>query len=727
MAIAERAQEVGTNVIRVAVLSGRPDMVSGGDALIEVTLPASVPASSAAISVDGQNVTAAFKSGSTSGSLVGLVEGLRVGKNTVRATAGTASAQLELTDYPITGPIFSRPHLKPFVCNTEENGLGKPLDADCSAPTKFEYFYRTVVGGRGGRGRGGAAPGAAGPANGAIEPTEAAPVAAEFRSFDPTAPRPNNIAQTTTREGRTVPYIVRVETGTINRMIYRIAILDDPSNPTSQNKQWTPGPGWNHRIVVTFGGGCAAKYTQGILPPTEVLNDAYLSRGFAVTTTPANAMNQFCNDQIAAETTMMIKEHFIKQYGKPVWTQGVGGSAGGIMQLLVAQNYPGLLDGLLPSVPFADQIMVYTGYADCHLLTNYFKNTNWSVEKQDAVSGHAPGTCEQAGRTITSWKATSTACALPMEMVYDAASTPKGARCDIWDENANTWGRDPETGFGRRTFDNIGWQYGLQALNGGKITPAEFIDLNAKIGGFDNDGNDRPTRSVGDLSAIRVSYTVGRVQEGGGSLGSIPILDIRAYGDLQPGGNVHDRVRDHIIRERIKYGNNGRADNFVAWLTPPGTLSNLVADVAVDTLDSWLDAIANDKSSDPATVKVVRDKPANAVDACWDSNVVRYNEPSRMDGNGRCNQLYPNHSTPRIVAGASLRDDVMKCQLKPLNRAEYKVKFTDTEWTQMQQVFASGVCDFSKPGVNQDKFAGGWQIYPFDRAEPKTVASASVR
>ena len=50
------------------------------------------------------------------------------------------------------------------------------------------------------------------------------PPAATFRLFDPTGPRPSDIADTTTG----APYIVRVETGTINRAIYEIAILHDP-------------------------------------------------------------------------------------------------------------------------------------------------------------------------------------------------------------------------------------------------------------------------------------------------------------------------------------------------------------------------------------------------------------------------------------------------------------------------------------------------------------------
>jgi len=42
-------------------------------------------------------------------------------------------------------------------------------------------------------------------------------------------------------------------------------------------------------------------------------------------------------------------------------------------------------------------------------------------------------------------------------------------------------GRDPKTGFARRPLDNVGVQYGLEALNAGVITKDQFLELNDKI------------------------------------------------------------------------------------------------------------------------------------------------------------------------------------------------------------------------------------------------------
>ena len=69
-------------------------------------------------------------------------------------------------------------------------------------------------------------------------------------------------------------------------------------------------------------------------------------------------MQQHCNDNLSGEALMMIKEHFIERYGVPAWTIGFGGSGGAIQQLLIAQNFPGLLDGILPSLTYPDSVSV---------------------------------------------------------------------------------------------------------------------------------------------------------------------------------------------------------------------------------------------------------------------------------------------------------------------------------------------------------------------------------
>lgn len=74
---------------------------------------------------------------------------------------------------------------------------------------------------------------------------------------------PADLAQTTTSQGKTVPYIVRVETGTIDRGIYETAVLHDPTKEGPPSP-FNPPAAWNQRLVYTLGGGCVGGwYIQG--------------------------------------------------------------------------------------------------------------------------------------------------------------------------------------------------------------------------------------------------------------------------------------------------------------------------------------------------------------------------------------------------------------------------------------------------------------------------------
>jgi len=646
------AATVGTPTLVMTTLSSRPDLVSGGDALVEIR-----PIHKVEVKLNGRDVSGAFHEDSKRGSMVGLVAGLRLGANTLVAKQGGRTATLELVNHPITGPIVSGEHLKPFVCNTEESGLGPALDADCSAATKIEYFYKTQEG--------------------------------KFVST-----RPENVAQTTTSEGKTVPYIVKVESGTINRAIYHIAVLESA---------------WNHRLLYTFGGGCGTNYNQGKSPAVNALFDPALSRGFAHITSTQNVMQQHCNDNLSGEAVMMIKEHFIKTYGLPVWTMGFGGSGGSIQQLLIAQNFPGLLDGLLPSLTYPDSISTRPDVTDCRLLMRYFDKDpqTWTKDKQTAVEGYTPGTCGAWDRSFINVIVAGYAkgCGIAPELVYDPVKNPHGARCTVWDTNAATFGRDPVTGFAREALDSTGVQYGLKALNDGAITKQEFLDLNRNIGGYDGDGVPRVARTSADPEAVRRAYAAGRIDEMGGSLGSIPLLHYRSYND--PLGDIHDRIRDFVVRERLRRA-HGRVDNQVQWVFPNGdrALAAKVSGLAIDTMAKWLDSIQADNSNASPIEKVVRAKPAAAVDGCWAA------DGTRIDDMAKCNQLFPTHLTPRLVAGAPLTDDVMKCQLKAPDPKDYRVQFTLSEWKQLVEAFPAGVCDYSKPGVNQVPLAGTWLKLP---------------
>jgi hypothetical protein len=661
------AQARSRSAIDIRTLSSRPDLVSGGDTLLGVSVPAGTSADRITVTLNGSDVMPRLGLDAASGEYRGVIDGLVVGTNRVAAKIKQTKheASLTITNHPITGPILSGPHLVPYECSTEASGLGRPIDANCSAPRRVWHFYRSTD-----------------------------------NSFKPLSdlhgPRPADVAMTTTTEGKAVPYIVRVDSGTINRAIYQIAMLADPE-------------GWNRKFVVSFGGSSGTQYIQGVMAPPPgggVLNHQALSKGFGYLISSELVNGRRGNGVLQGETLMMIKEYIIERYGVPKFFVGSGGSGGAIQQLVITQMYPGLLDGLMPSLTFPDSSL-HT--IDSILLTNLWPKLDkavWTQEKITAVEGFTPGTARAWNAAYGRLGVPSNAggCALAdKSLVFDPVTNPKGARCTTQDIRVNIYGRDPATGWARRPTDNIGLQYGLGALNSGTITVDDFLELNEKIGGTDINGQVVAERTAGDRIALKGMYESGLKASYNAALGNVPILMSRAYTDNR--GDIHDRQRDFVVRARLERA-NGRSDNTVIWIassfTPiPSTL---------DTMNTWLDAM----TADPAPLsidKVVKHKPAGAVDTCWDAAGVKIVEPASFTARNKCNALYPVHSEPRLVAGAPLTNDVMKCQLKPIDFSEYKVEFTHAQKTRMKAAFRTGVCDFSKPGVGQVPIKGTYQRY----------------
>jgi hypothetical protein len=139
-------------------------------------------------------------------------------------------------------------------------------------------------------------------------------------------------------------------------------------------------------------------------------------------------------------------------------------------------------------------------------------------------------------------------------------------------------------------------------------------------------------------------------------------------------------------------------------------------------MTQWLDVLKKDTSPAPMAEKIKRAKPAAAVDGCWDTQGTRIDEAATFDGPGRCNDLFPNHKNPRLIAGAPLTDDILKCQLKPIDARDYKVTFAPDDMARLRAIFPGGVCDYSKPGVNQVPLAGTYLRLPLTaRATSTTV------
>ena len=307
------------------------------------------------------------------------------------------------------------------------------------------------------------------------------------------------------------------------------------------------------------------------------LNVTRLGEGYALFTNSLNHPTNSCNPFLAGETTMMGKEHFIETFGVPFFTVSMGGSGGAYTSLQVADAFPGLFDGVVITSTFPDALSIATAGLDAHLLTHYFAGPAGAAltdAQKVAVSGYSSmkalvDAANQAQRTdpvpdrpdVPGYKSAVWHEAVPVALRYHPTTNPKGARPTIFDAARNIYGVDAKTGFARRTFDNVGVQYGLKALNDGVIAPQQFLDLNERLGGVDQDANYVPARATGDIGALRRAYQAGVTLGGGGGLASIPVFDAGPYNDA---GGYHYQWFHFAVRERMKK-QNGRADNHLMW------------------------------------------------------------------------------------------------------------------------------------------------------------------
>jgi len=767
----------------IEILSSEPDQVSGGDALVRVQFPGRRIKQNARLFLNGVDVTSQLEP--LGGDLVGVVGGFVEGNNWLwlqaTATAHWPQAFLHATNYPISGPIFSGPQQQPFVCTTARNGLGQPFidnqdsigirvaqedaagnypqdgrgyptaDAtivgyskNCAGETRFQYQYRNT--------------------SGAFLPLPDGPA----------GPLPADIASTTTLDGQTVPYIVRWERGTINRFIYSIAMLA----PTTEADPTQPDDSlWNGRLVFSLEGGVAIGRTQGTNGTGAMLRHDVLQLGYAVVTSTGLRTNTHYNLQLGGETALMLKEHFIEDHGVPLYTVGVGGSGGAIQQYVYAQNHPGLLDAAIPQYSYSDMVTQTIHVGDCELLEHYFDKTDrlnpkWKdILNRRAIEGlNASVTPAISASEAGEWNplyAIYSALGLnrPEPIPADATTPPPLTECrrawfgltpltmnptftnvDDIDKLAqgtagvdwthagdlvNIYGTDAE-GFGRSVWDNVGVQYGLQALKDGVITPAEFLDLNAEVGswkepgdmvvegfpfvgGFDPanfdpwssrnmnlspDGGVTPAaRRTASIEAINAAYDSGMRFDGDID---IPVIDWRHY--LEHQLDMHHSHQSFATRQRLQRRHDD--DNQVIWFTDarPGAAMFDQTPEAFEVIDEWMANI-----HEHPWRSIAANKPERATDRCFDT---LGNEIAAGDGvwdgilddapAGACTQVFPIHSTSRRVAGGPFSGGIFKCGLQSVDDAIACGAYgtwvpSAAERERLMQIFPEGVCDWSQP------------------------------
>jgi hypothetical protein len=651
---------------------------------------------------------------------------------------------------PVT-PTYADSLDYPFACRSERSRLGQPLvdnqdkigtavydlDAagnkngdivgyskDCSINTRVLYYYRSRESGK-------------------------------FLPFEEQA----DDVEAITIDGQSVPFVVRLEIGTINRHIYIIALLRGPNDtPETPDLSF-----WNRKLLYQLRGGVGIGRRQGRIDPNYIPNrrSVELQQGYAIVHSTANQTSTSYDIELAEDTMARVKRQFVARYDEPIYTIGLGKSGGAIQQYLIGQNRPGLLDAGIAMYSYPDTVTQITRVMDCELLEYYFDvvdadNDKWQRWSQrswiegfnarddipnmfeqmralQALSlGQWPSWSNGQTECTQSWRNLTPHMANPRYTYFAslfAPSVEEQVPFTYWDNQKRVYGTD-ENGLARRTYDNVGVQYGLAALKRRQITIEEFLDLNDRIGGwrpaadmtrerFWKSGGaqsdladlsiwshqnmtatastDLPApRSEGDIDAMAAAYRSGNVFLGELSM---PVIDFRHY--LEDELDMHHSLESFSTRLRMLRG-QGHADSQLIWFAqmPYSPLGD-----ALGVLERWLENMRADEN-----LTIADARPSDATDRCYDNaGQLLASGNTVWDGvwndkdDGTCMQHYPIYRNPRLVAGDDFAGDIFKCYLQSVDAAIAAGLYAPVDVTahrdELQRVFPAGVCDYSRGDV----------------------------
>src|SRR5262249_28227604 len=280
--------------------------------------------------------------------------------------------------------------------------------------------------------------------------------------------------------------VVRQERGYQDRDEYKILTLFQPGQPW---QPWAPQPQWNHKMLVTHGGGCGGAYGvgsaplddyAGTIPANPAFEQSYvvaLGRGFAVMSTALDNNGHDCNIAVQAESLVMAKERLVEQYGPLRYTIGTGCSGGSLVQQQLSNAYPGIYQGLLVTCAYPDTFSAGAQFADYHMLRTYFEDTSkwgtgiaWTPQNFADVEGHAShANAVVADEELFKGATNPEGSCVDASQVYNSDTNPGGVRCGILDYMKNVLGPRPSEvwstqeqtvghGFGGNFIDNVGIQ-----------------------------------------------------------------------------------------------------------------------------------------------------------------------------------------------------------------------------------------------------------------------------
>ena len=701
---------------------------------------------------------------------------------------GSAVAQIEDVD-------LEPDRQQPFACTAQDfglelivdnqEGLGTPVfdesgeqigySRDCLAETRFLYY---AVDKRGG-----------------LHPIRAhaqAPLGGDDLAVIQALVGSTPIATTTLTDGREVPYLIRHQRGVINRFIYSISMLV-PVEEILHGDPMAPDQSlWNGRLLYQFQGGVGIGHTQGRFSSRGIFGRPdRLARGYAVIHSTGNRTGDHYNMLLAGRTAERVKARFVERHGEPIYTVGIGGSGGAVQQYLIAQNHPGLLDAAVPQRGYPDMATQIIHLGDCALLDRVMNREvadpefwrQWDrrqwLQGMNAIDGHIGRNADRMRRISRIVRlfgidypapTGSSECMEGWLGMLPLAFNPHfGAErnwhllgdqveqierthfSDAWE----AYGIDPETGFARVPWDNVGVQYGLRALLDGRITPEQFLDINHHVGGwkppelwrpevlpytyprdliqtladdrgwppwrvvlgllfgafsfedvFDPysgrnawraDGPDSPApRTAADPAAIEAIQNSGMVFHGELPR-QIPIIDLRDY--LEPVLDMHHARASFVARARMLAA-QGHAESHRIWFVDSNAdgIAPSIEDIshlALDVIAAKLGHGSDDTRSAGLDQDACFEPDGQLIAAgpeVW-SGILDNHPP------GPCTERFPLFSNSRLEAGAPFTDDVFRCSLIPVSSAIERGMYgdwvpDDAQLQRLKAIFPAGVCDF---------------------------------
>ena len=467
----------------------------------------------------------------------GLVTGLALGRNVLAGLAQTArGARLVITNHPNGGPVFSGPQIQPWRC--QETAATSSATSRRSSPTSTS------------------------------RPTPIRPASSRTtrrtrrRTWPPRPPKRARRCRSSCGEEPAT----RTATSTGSSR---------SSSPASRGAAGRPQPQWNHKLLVTHGGGCGGDYGAGSAPlddfsGTSARTPGYiesyvaaLGRGFAVMSTALDNTGHNCNLVVQAESLMMPRSGSSRTTATCATRSAPAAPAA--RSSSSRSPTPTRARSTTASSSRAPTRTALTRARSSPTTTCCASTSRTRRAGGPASSGRPRSGPRSRARPTRSnaivadelfFKGATNPVGdcVPAEAVYHPETNPGGVRCSVLDYMINVLGPRPQgvwsdmekrsAAASRRAVRQRRHPVRARRPAPGLITPAQFVDLNAKIGGFGH-------RRQAGARAHRRRRPRGRQRVPSGAINEGNNLDqVRDHRPRRAGPGAGARLRPHLVDAR---------------------------------------------------------------------------------------------------------------------------------------------------------------------------------